>query len=265
MNQTNTISDPWAPYWVEINIGGENLFWVTVVMSLFQFTIMGYLLRREYMYKIATSDSRIVTWKAVFFNPVNLRIYSLTFVNLISAIFGQFLVLEFSWVRAYPIVQKSHKSSAQLLRLALIVYGLLQLAQIAIAFPSNLAPPSSPLYENFTALTADFSLASQIVAFGFEFFLLALFVRYLRAGRQEETLMDTDRLSVVARYGIASFWTIQISMKWSIFTARETAKKRIMSSLAAIENSKETSRGPSNGGYLSNPRSKTGAQFSSPK
>ncbi|KAI8610890.1 hypothetical protein BC830DRAFT_1143745 [Chytriomyces sp. MP71] len=227
MSQTSETIDPWSTYWTAIVVATTNLFWITIATTITQFVLMVLVAWHEYQARFKTALS-----------PINLRILGLALFNLISYIFQtigvnttdptvysttmavgnacsyllSFLIIEYGWIRGFNIVQQCFKNSIPYLRFMLIFYGVLQLTQGVLYAWISFTNQSTPEYANLTTIEAYLSLGAQVIAFAFDFFLLGVFIVYLRRGREDATLIDTERLSVVARYGILSFWVNQVCL-----------------------------------------------------
>ncbi|KAI8608224.1 hypothetical protein BC830DRAFT_1156097 [Chytriomyces sp. MP71] len=92
---------------------------------------------------------------------------------------------------------------------ALIIYGLLQFAGIVFqtmyfcVIDINLASLA-------LTVVADLEYAGEVLAFLVELAVVVNYIVFLRQARADSARQDTDRLALVARYGIASFCCFQL-------------------------------------------------------
>ncbi|KAI8613685.1 hypothetical protein BC830DRAFT_454657 [Chytriomyces sp. MP71] len=239
MNQTNnstwkeTVSSPWDAYYEKMGeISSENQS-VTIGFSACQFALLCFIVWREYS---TTTETR--SFKKHVFNQVNILIFCLITSNMCFSIFNrlcfdlsingyaeaitygtfntffytffQFLLMYYLWVRNFFIVKTVAKWSLPFLRTIVVIYVLIQASLFIMYFlePFVSLDVSNAVWTVIPSVT----IASEIVLCSVDTFTVVIFIIFLRRAKTENILQRVDliKYSMVAQYGIASFFCVQI-------------------------------------------------------
>ncbi|KAI8615488.1 hypothetical protein BC830DRAFT_1168580 [Chytriomyces sp. MP71] len=153
--------------------------------------------------------------------PASSQVYTgLQMATDLSYYLFPFLVIYYTYCRAFPIIKSVANWSLFIFRGVIVVFGLLVLAQLTVAWLLDIVSESSELAP--TAIIA-YNLSNsigtvigEVLMTAFEVSSLALFIAYLRQSRRDGFTVNTARLTIVARFGIASFWCFQSYLASSI-------------------------------------------------
>ncbi|KAI8613689.1 hypothetical protein BC830DRAFT_454715 [Chytriomyces sp. MP71] len=249
-NLTRTLADPWATfddyYYYTCIQGGL----VTIAITVVEVGLLYFILWKEKSCAPASSPQR----RAL--SPVNSLLFLLITLNCSTAFFYmlqgfvqfqfennpninsiigicfflcfQILTVFYTWNMNIPIIKITARWSVPHLRFLMSSYFLLQIALLIVNILTEL-PVSDNLIQSAYNLIPIVTFISQFVVFAFHAFILAQFVTYLRKARLEGGILETERLSIIARFGIASFGCMQAFLaSYTAFAYADTPDIPIM-------------------------------------
>ncbi|KAI8609824.1 hypothetical protein BC830DRAFT_800692 [Chytriomyces sp. MP71] len=231
MNQTNmSLSDPWTESIVSAHSSVIWIWWITLSSFIVQSGFLSYQMRRENLARKSEQQGQQRIWVS----PIDAQVIGIMICNLITNlplpadtsltcqiaafIFGnllQLLILFFTWYRAHLIVNQVMPRSKYPLIFTIILYGGLQILGVGFQTMFSLVRDIESQSYALTVVSG-LSYACEAVAFCLESLIVLNYILYLRRARAENSRLHTDRLAIVARYGVASFCCFQLYLIASI-------------------------------------------------
>ncbi|KAI8616933.1 hypothetical protein BC830DRAFT_151232 [Chytriomyces sp. MP71] len=241
MNRTAnaTDTDPWTPYFDKAAIATDYDTYITGVCSVLELLSLACLI---FLDKISPQERREranenKSYRKKIWTTINLILVFLIVVNLASIalydvhstdpvvtlatnatsqtlfyIFA-FSVALYTYYRSHPIIVSIQPRAVVYLRATLWLVGLLSITEIPLSVLSNMDATVDSVWN---AALADVTLVSEIINFLFDASILLLLAKYLTMISGIVVGMDMGRLSIISRYGIASFVTYQVFLASSV-------------------------------------------------
>ncbi|KAI8620413.1 hypothetical protein BC830DRAFT_544202 [Chytriomyces sp. MP71] len=232
MNASN-ITHPMAVYYASINDAMYQCSWASLCCMIGQLILLSLIAWREMkcdhdhklkcLSPINIQIALISITYTLYINlsvvnnlfsqvPIPIRI-GLYITSDLSYYLFQFLVIYYTHCRAFPIIKSSAKWSLPIFRGIVFTFGILVLFRLIVSWVFDMVSFSSNfgdiLVQVYNFSTSVGMLVSEVLTSAFEVGSLILFVAYLRKSRAEGVAIQTHRLTIVARFGIASFWCFQ--------------------------------------------------------
>ncbi|KAJ3029640.1 UNVERIFIED_CONTAM: hypothetical protein HDU68_011544 [Siphonaria sp. JEL0065] len=205
--------------------------YATAAVALIQLLILGILIWRELVKGSSAFKSTLKT----IFSPANTLIFWITASNCLTVVlylfqfetedmltmnilnifvnffyFGYiFLVVYYTWNRGAPVVQAMLPSSSPFLAFLVTLIILSYLTLFATVVVSDVVSDND-LIDKLYYAGFIIGLEVEIVIFIYDFIFLVVYFLYLR--RVKEYGMDTEKLSILSWFGVASFVCFQFQL-----------------------------------------------------
>ncbi|ORY50252.1 hypothetical protein BCR33DRAFT_846792 [Rhizoclosmatium globosum] len=228
MNSTNSTLFPTDSYYDGYLTVGAQDFWITIVASALQLTILGYLMytktknpqTRRKVYSATNTllllmifiNCMTIAFNALYVGATTessmLAYLSLSYVGTLSS---QCLIIIYSWKRGRPVFHAMIPSIEPYLPAFFVLFGLLQANQFAWTVMQFCASAFS-FTEEWTnvvdGVTNALSVTVNVVMLLFDALVTIVYILYLRAMKSD--LPDVAKLKVISRYGIASCFCMEV-------------------------------------------------------
>ncbi|KAI8616984.1 hypothetical protein BC830DRAFT_1167383 [Chytriomyces sp. MP71] len=244
MNQTingasnATAANIWDPFNEALATVNQQSVWIAVGMSTVALALLIGVVGRKF-----TCEAESASLKKTVFNQINVLIFSLIVSNLLFEIFNallgnlfadqssdfalsiaystianlfyfifQFLLIYYSWVRNFPIIKNGAPWSLPYLRVAIVVYTILQATLFTIYVLSWVV--SAEQLDALYAVLPNITLAAEIILCTFDVFILINFILFLHNSSRQNMTLAADQLkfTIIARFGIATFVVVQLML-----------------------------------------------------